>query len=133
METVIEDYADVLARYVVPWLDRFPTCRDVVDTDLQKRWGIWLPDTPTKSKQAIEIGLCALAAEMVEPARTYLEFAQREYRKFLRPESSAWFREDLRLVEEYLDLLSRNDWEAIRARLAEGEAYTRKEIGLPPP
>ncbi len=132
IEDVVGDYAHALVRHVVPWLDRFQTCRDLVETDLKKQWGIWLPNTPTKSQNAAVLGLCALATEMPNAAREYLEFAQQEYRKFLRPESPPWYREDLQLVEDFLALLAHEDWEGIRAKLAAGEAFTRQKIGLPP-
>lgn len=132
IEKVVRDFTDVVVKYVIPWLDRFQTCQGVVEVDLRKQWKIRKLDYPTQAKDAIVLGLCALRVDMFNAAKQYLTFARTEYRKFLKPDDPEWFKADLKLVEEYLEMLSRDDLEGIRRKLDEGEAYTRKSLGLPP-
>lgn len=135
LRRVIRGYAQTVVSYVLPWFEHFNRLSDLIHIDQCDAWFSELQLSYLgfgPGKKELILGICALAENDAKSARAYLNVARREYTAHPIPDrpSADWIRADLALLEFYLDCLRMGDWEGIRTKIAEGEAYMRRELGL---
>lgn len=134
MEQVLEQFAQTVVKFAVPWLDRFQSTKDIVEIDARDAWGVW----PIERSGRMEtVALCTLDAGMFDKAKKLLKKVYKEYYANLEEscrkagiDVPEWDRKRRKMYRELLELLEGGDLEGVRRRLEENKAYTRTALGI---
>jgi len=134
MEQVLEQFAQTVVRFAVPWLDRFQSAQDIVKAQSKGDWGVW-PVERSNAEQAA--ALCALDAGMFDQGRKLVKKVYEEYYADLEEhcrkasiDVPEWDRKRRKMYQELLELLEEGNLEGVRRRLEENKAYTRRALGI---
>ncbi len=134
VEQVLEECAQLVLKFAVPWLDRFQSARDIVQVAARNAWGVW-PVERSSAEQAA--ALCALDAGMFDLGKELLMQVFEKYCSNLDEAYSKagiptpeWARKRCQMYRELLELLGKGDLEGVRRRLEENRAYTRRALGI---
>jgi hypothetical protein len=135
MEQVLEECAQQVIKFAVPWLDRFQSARDIVQIAARNAWGVRIMGTPSNVEEYA--ALCALDAGMFDQGKKLLKKMYREY--YANMEESCrkagidvpeWDLRRRQMIRELLELLEEGDLEGVRRRLEENKTYTRTALGI---
>ncbi|MBM4429771.1 MAG: DUF4304 domain-containing protein [Chloroflexi bacterium] len=127
---VLRQFAEVVLRYAIPWLERFQSTRHIVDIYRADNWSIYPPPGGGPISRALIVGLCALDAELFDTGRELLSYAYSECYARMDTVAPEWTRKRKRMVEGLLGLLERGQREDIRQHLEEYKAGTRAALGV---
>jgi hypothetical protein len=135
MAQVLEECAQLVLKFAVPWLDRFQSTRDIVQIAARNAWGVRIMGTPSNVEEYA--ALCALDAGMFDQGKKLVKKVYKEYYADLEEhcrragiDVPEWDRKRQKMFRELLELLEKGDLEGVRRRLEENKAYTRKALGI---
>lgn len=135
MEQVLEECAQQVLKFTVPWLDRFQSARDIVEIASRNAWGVRIMGTLSNVEEYT--ALCALDAGMFDQGKKMVKKVYEEYYVNLEEhcrragiDVPEWDQKRRKMYRELLELLEEGDLEGIRQRLEENKAYTRRALGI---
>jgi hypothetical protein len=135
MEQVLEQFAQTVVKFAIPWLDRFQSVQDIVEVQAKDAWGVWIVAARSNAEQAA--ALCALDAGMFDRGKKLLTQVYEKYYSNLEEACSKvgidipkWDQERRQMIRELLELLEEGDLEGVRRRLEENKAYTWTALGI---
>ncbi len=124
---VLDQFASLVVRYAVPWLDRFQSCQDIVEISVRNDWRVF---SCGKDGGAVLVALCALDAGLFEQGRQRVQQLLMNYYGMTNTASPEWMQKQKRMFEELEELLDRGDFAAVRERLDGYKAHTRAALGI---
>jgi hypothetical protein len=127
IEHLLEQFAQKVIVYAIPWLDRFQSTRDIVEIDAKNAWGVEPPEWNARREI---VGLCALDAEVFDRGKELLSQVYAKSYSKVNADVPQWVHGRREMFRELLELLEDSQHEKIRQRLEEYKAYTRTALGI---